>query len=319
MLRTIRIGLVVLLAAVTFLADAETGAGCPAAAEPPTPEMMQAARLNARDHGFLWRISKQGRTSYLYGTMHVGKLDWAFPGPRVMQAIRATDTIALELDMLDADIQNRLATGMREQRSAALPEALSQRLRQQADALCVPYDAIAKLSPEMQIDMLSLLVGRRDGLDASYATDAVLAGIGHGAKKKVVSLETPEYQLGLMQMAEPEQTVSFVEDSLSELESGRSRTMLIRIAKVWADANYADMTRFNEWCECLNTEIEREMMKRLLDDRNPNLADRIDALHGKGRQVFAAVGSLHMFGPLGLPTLMEKRGYRVERVEFKSM
>jgi len=76
------------------------------------------------------------------------------------------------------------------------------------------------------------------------------------------------------------------------------------------------MARFNEWCDCLNTGIEREMMRRLLDGRNPGLADRIDALHRGGRQVFAAVGSLHMFGPLGLPALMEKRGYRVERVGF---
>ena len=74
--------------------------------------------------------------------------------------------------------------------------------------------------------------------------------------------------------------------------------------------------RANEWCDCLDTAIEREMMRRLLDDRNPGLADRIDALHRGGAQVFAAVGSLHLFGPLGLPALMEKRGYRVERVGF---
>jgi uncharacterized protein YbaP (TraB family) len=63
--------------------------------------------------------------------------------------------------------------------------------------------------------------------------------------------------------------------------------------------------------------VERELKKRLLDDRNPNLAERIDALHGSGKQVFAAVGSLHMFGTMGLPALMSKRGYHVELVELK--
>jgi uncharacterized protein YbaP (TraB family) len=77
------------------------------------------------------------------------------------------------------------------------------------------------------------------------------------------------------------------------------------------------MSHFNEWCECLDTEIEREMMKRLLDDRNPNLAEHIDAIHKSGKTVFAAVGSLHMFGSIGLPALMQKRGYRVERVDLK--
>ena len=54
----------------------------------------------------------------------------------------------------------------------------------------------------------------------------------------------------------------------------------------------------------------------MLDERNPLMADKIDALHAGGQSVFTAVGSLHMIGPQGLPTLMAKRGYRVERVAF---
>lgn len=53
----------------------------------------------------------------------------------------------------------------------------------------------------------------------------------------------------------------------------------------------------------------------MLDDRNPQLADHIDQLHRSGKTVFAAVGSLHMTGPTGLPSLMEKRGYQIERVK----
>jgi uncharacterized protein YbaP (TraB family) len=124
-------------------------------------------------------------------------------------------------------------------------------------------------------------------------------------------------QLGLLQMKSPQETISFVQDGLDEMETGRAHALLIRIARVWANADYAGMSHFNEWCDCLNTEIEREMMTRTLDERNPGLAERIDALHGSGKQVFAAVGSLHMFGPIGLPALMAKRGYRVERVDLK--
>ena len=79
---------------------------------------------------------------------------------------------------------------------------------------------------------------------------------------------------------------------------------------------HSEMARFDEWCECLNTETEREVMKRALDGRNPALAEHIDALHRSGKQVFAAVGSLHMFGASGLPALMAKRGYQVERVNL---
>lgn len=264
----------------------------------------------------MWRISKDGRTSFLYGTIHVAKFEWMFPGPSVMQALNAADAVALELDVMDADIQNRVARGMATSLNTALPAGLVKRVRRQADSLCVPYDSIAGLSPELQITTLTVMAARGAGLDPAYAIDGVLAGIGHGANKKMVSLETPEAQLRMLQMKDEQETISFVQDSLDELEAGRTGTFLKRIAEVWADADYAEMERFNEWCDCLNTAIEREMMRRLLDDRNPGLADRIDALHRGGAQVFAAVGSLHMFGPLGLPALMEKRGYRVERVDF---
>lgn len=316
MLNTIRIGFFVLLVAAAIPVHTAEAA-CPPATEKPTPEMVQAAVRNARDHGFLWRINKDGRTSFLYGTIHVAKLDWMFPGPRVTEAIRATDTMALELDMLDPDIQGRMNTGIAALHSTALPEPLMKRIRQQAESVCVSYDSLAKVPPELQITMFAIMVGRWEGLDVSYAIDVVLAEIGHSAKKNMVSLETPEFQLQMMLMKTPEETTAYVQDSLDELETGRSRLLLKRLAKAWSNADYAEMEHFKEWCECLDTVTEREVLKRMIDERSAPLADQIDSLHGSGKRVFAAVGSLHMFGPTGLPALMAQRGYQVERVELK--
>lgn len=314
--RTIRIGLFVLLAVVA-IPGFPAGAVCPPTPVKPTPEMMQAAMRNAGDHGFLWRITKGGRTSFLYGTMHVAKPEWMFPGPNVMQALRGTDTMALELDMLDPDIQGRMNKGMAALHGVALPEPLIKRMRQQADALCVPYETLAKAPPELQVAVLGMMVARWEGLDASFAIDEVLAGIGHGTKKSMVSLETPELQLKTLLMKTPQETAEYVRDSLDEMESNRSRAQLRRLSQAWANADYGVMERFPEWCECLDTATERGVMKRMLDDRNPAMADHIDALHQSGKRVFAAVGSMHMFGAAGLPALMAKRGYKVERVDLK--
>ena len=64
----------------------------------------------------------------------------------------------------------------------------------------------------------------------------------------------------------------------------------------------------------MKTRSDRAAMTRLLDDRNPALADAIDALHASGKRLFAAVGSLHMVGPGGLPARLAQRGYRVEHI-----
>ena len=319
MMNKFRISLFVLLFILTNAAIAAGKISCPPVTVQPSPEMVQDGMRNARDHGFLWRIVKGGHTSYLYGTIHVAKFEWMFPGPDVMQALRATDTMALELDMLDPDIQGRMIHGMQAMHSLAIPASLQQRMRRQAEALCIPYDNIARLTPEFQITTLTIMVGRWEGLDAAYAIDGVLAGIGHKAKKNMVSLETPEAQIQMLQMQSPQETAAFVDDGLDDLESGRARTTFRRIARVWAESDYEELAHYDEWCDCLNSEVERKEMKRLLDERNPNLAERIDALHASGKRVFAAVGSLHMFGPMGLPVLLAQRGYRVERVDLKSM
>jgi hypothetical protein len=78
MLKIIRFALLLLLLAAALPACAAEAA-CPPELTKPTPEMIQSGMRNAHDHGLLWRISKDGHTSYLYGTIHVAKCEWMFP------------------------------------------------------------------------------------------------------------------------------------------------------------------------------------------------------------------------------------------------
>ena len=289
---------------------------------PPGPELsteaVQAGLKNARDHGFLWRISKDGRTSWLYGTLHVAKAEWVYPGPTLIQALKETDTVALEMDMLDPAIQARMAKLMTTGKTVALPAATVARIRRQAASACVPYEAIEKLSPELQVVVLAVMAARRDGLETAYAIDGMLAGFGHRANRRMVSLESPEFQMKTLNLGGGKETRALVDASLDELESGKAMASLGRLVQAWVESDYAAMETYPAWCECMGTAVERKLMKRVLDERNPGLADRIDRLHGEGRQVFAAVGSLHMFGAAGLPALMQKRGYQVERITLGS-
>jgi uncharacterized protein YbaP (TraB family) len=305
-----------LLPAATALGAEAAVADCPPVAQPLTGESVTAGLRKAKDHGFLWRISKDGRSSYLYGTIHAARADWMFPGPLTLDALRNSETLALELDVLDPDVQRRLAASLGGQRKEPLPPALTRRIERQLKAQCVDAEAFAKLSPELQITSLSVMAARRDGLDPAHAIDIVLALLARQFGKPIVSLETPEVQMQALQMPSQAETIEFVSSSLDDLESGRARPMLNRIARIWTQGNYAELSRFETWCSCVDTAAERAAMKRLLDDRNPSLAASIDKLHAGGQRVFAAVGSLHMIGPTGLPALLRQRGYRVEQGDF---
>ena len=308
-----------LLLTLTLLcgnAVAQASVDCPPIAQPPSDEQLRAGLRDARDRGFLWRLRKGDHSSYLYGTVHVAQAHWAYPGPKLRQALNASDTIALELDVLDPDIQQRMTRAMRASADGpALPDALQQRVQRRADAECVPAEVLAALAPEMQVATLMSLVGRRDGFDPAWGIDVVLAGWARGAHKTVVSLETPEQQMHALQMGSADETNEFVASALDAMDSGRAAPTLRRIAQAWADADLDALAQYESWCDCMNTAADRAAMQRLLDDRNPALADAIDALHAGGKRVFAAVGSLHMAGRLGLPALLAQRGYRVERIE----
>jgi uncharacterized protein len=306
-----------LLCGATFAQPAPAPVDCPPTAQMPTPAQLQDGARRARDHGFLWRIEKAGRSSWLYGTLHVAKFDWMFPGPHTRAALQASDTVALELDVLDPEIARRMAAGTAALPEApALPEAMQQRIARVARAECVALANLAALAPEMQITVLTTLLGRRDGLDPSFGIDFTLAGWGRAAGLAVVSLETPEAQTALLRATDAAEAEAFTDRALGEMESGRALPTLLRVANVWAEGDLPALQAYESWCQCVTTDADRADMKRLLDDRNPGLADGIDALHERGQRVFAGVGSLHMIGPTGLPALMAQRGYRVERVAW---
>lgn len=322
MKRPSRVAWAALFAALLCGAARAQPAACPPPAPPATPEQIQAAARDARDHGFLWRIDKGGRSSWLYGTVHVGRLGWVAPGPRVDAALRASDTIALEIDNLDPEMQRRTLQGMTAIPAgtpfptvAALPYALRERLQRAAAAECMAPELLEILPPYLATAWLTSLTVRRDGLDSAYGIDNVLAARGHGEKLAVVSLETPELQLKAMQVpGSAAETISAVASALDDIEGDRARPLLLRVAQLWADGDWRSFSTYESWCDCLKTAADRADMKRMLDDRNPGLAASIDALHLSGKRVFAAVGSLHMIGPRGLPALLARRGYRVEPI-----
>ena len=298
-------------------ASAPADAACPPPPTPITSDEGKAGMRAAVDHGLLWKATKDGRSVYLYGTIHVAKRDWMFPGPQAMHAIMTSDAIALELDPLDADVVAHLQKAfLRRPDTPALPDALQRRLDAAMAVACLAPAALAVLRPEMQAVSIEVLAGRRFGLYPEYGVDEFLAGLGHGMKKPVRSLETPESQAALLVSDDPVETVRNVGDVLDEIENPRSARLLQRLAVDWERGDLADIEAYGTWCECMDTPERRADFAKLVDDRNPLMADKVAQWHAEGKSLFVAVGTLHMIGRIGLPELLKARGFQVERVAY---
>jgi uncharacterized protein len=304
-----------LLALAALVVQAQPAASCPPQATAPTAQQVQAAQAQAKDRGFLWRVSKDGRTHHLFGTIHVGKLEWAFPGAKLRAALADAQTVAFELDPLDPAVQSSLRTAGAG--SAKLPAAIDEQLRREIQRACIPAQALAGLHPMMQAMTAMMVDAARDGLQVAYGQEFALAGAAKARNLRTVSLETPERQLAAIIPNDPVQAERFLASTLEQMQSGLGRQVLLRMAAAWERGDLQEIEQYEQWCDCVKTADDRAMLKALNDERNPAMAERIDALHREGQRLLVAVGALHMTGPKALPALLQARGFRVERVDFR--
>ena len=202
--------------------------------------------------GLLWRLSKDGRDSWLFGTIHVGKLAWSAPGPALRQALARSDVLALEIDPTDPQLAARLQQATRD--APAADAALRQRLQAQAGAACLPPDALQGLHPMLQLMTLTLLQARRDGLDAAFAQELMLAAAARAAGLRIVALESVAQQIGALLPQDPAQMQRLLEQSLDQLERGRASPLLRRLAEAWAAGDLDTLERYAQWCECADTD-----------------------------------------------------------------
>ena len=299
---------------------AATERSCPPQAQIPDPAAVEKLIRTARDRGVLWRLEKDGNTSWLYGTIHIAQREWLVPGPTVLQALKASDTLALELNLLDPQVQGEIASAM--QRSAAdkagkpsLPQPLQDRLAKIRRSECVD-ELIGSMRPEAQVVTLATLMARREGLDPTYGIDIWLAGTAVAMRKPIIGLESVKTQLKILVADDRAKMLETVERGLDQLERADAPALLTRLASAWADGRMALLESYPQWCECLSTPAERRTYDEMVNGRNPGIARAIVKEIQAGKSLFAAVGALHMVGSQGLPALLKRQGFKVTRVEF---
>ncbi len=311
----------VLLAGCAQAAPASLPATTPATAPTPThaacPPALPTQSDSAaapRDRGVLWRATRDGRTVYLFGTLHVGKPNWRRLGPLTRAALRASDVLALEVDPSDPALIKAMADSRPPQ---PLPDELQARLTRAFERACLSTDALSTLHPVLQATTLTVMEARWLGMDSSYAMEQVLAAQVRALGRRVVALESVATQIQALVPDDEAEARVLLDQSLLQLEDRSARRVLERLATVWDQGDLAGLADFENWCECVATESDRASMRKLNDDRNAPLADGIENQHRLGKRVFAAVGALHMTGPQGLPLLLAQRGFKVERVAFR--
>lgn len=273
---------------------------------------MQQAQQQAADRGFLWRISRDGRDSYLYGTIHAGRPEWFALGPKAEASLFRTGALALEIDVSDPAVLAALREAMQGP-SRALPAELMRSLRTAWAAECLPADTLDRGAAELHVLQLAVAQAQRQGLFPLYGAESVLLMRSLRAERPVVGLESVQTQLSALMARNDDEAAAMVRETLAELQRPLAARGLERLARAWDRGDLKELEAYPDWCDCLNSPTERAAYARLVDGRNPGMAEAIGRLHARV-SVFAAVGALHLVGAQGLPALLEAKGFKVVRV-----
>jgi uncharacterized protein YbaP (TraB family) len=279
-----------------------------------------AEQGRAPNRGALFKVQKDGRALYLFGTIHVGAKDFYPLEPRVAGVLKKAPVLALEIDPLGDPQKLALAVrkyGMAGAGDGAAPP-MAPEWRTRLDRLLKQYNiepsTVAAMKPWLLASLLTVSEFASQGYDAELAVDAHLAKQAHGSGQKVVELETPEGQMGLFGNLPAAEQLLFLQETIAGIEDKEQARQAREIADAWRNADVKALDALAAQAEQDDTFSGRFVRKVLLDGRNPALADSMAKLMARENNTLAAIGILHLIGKGSVPELLRQRGMTVERI-----
>jgi len=304
--------------ALALLLSAVAALLAPAQAEnnPPTSSALPDAPA-AHGRGALYRVQHDGHTAWLFGTVHVGRPDFAPLGSTVERALAQAGRLVLELDIRDnAPLQQAMSRhGLYPQHDDieqhVSADTLAQ-LQHTLDDFDIPFAQVRRMKPWLIANLLLGLDLDRHGYRRRDAAEYLLLAAAPG--KPVQELESVDYQMSLFDGMDEALQEDYLRETLAELGNGQALQKTRALLDAWAAGDSTTLDA--HWQELLaeNTRTAEFTQRVLLGQRNPAMADKVEALLRTEDSSFVGVGMLHLLGEGGLPALLRQRGYRVERV-----
>lgn len=279
--------------------------------------LLACSALARADKLFLWEVEGAHNRVYLLGTVHFARSD-AYPLPDAMErAFRRARVLAVELDPTDLAVQQQIV-----QRGLyAADDSLRRHLP--ADTYRATQEAAARIGlqaafvdrakPWLMGSALIAVAAMRAGYQPDMGIDSVLVARAKAEGKQVVELESADLQLRLFESMTPAEQVLFVKQALETVGDGEAAGMFDTLFDLWRRGDTDGMAAITR----LGLEDEplaRDFIRRLLTDRNVDMAAKVERLLAGGDDAVVAVGAAHLAGPGSLVELLARRGYAVRQV-----
>lgn len=279
-------------------------------AVPATAEV-QLAKIAARPA--LWTVHSKTATVYLFGSIHLLPANLVWHTPEIDRAMESASTFMFEAP-LDAAGKQQVADFVREHgslpqgttlRSLLPPKTLTDYERALASADLVPEQLDGE-RPWLAAIVLDVAYLQHMHYVVADGVDQQVFAYATAHSKQVRTFETPAQQLSLFMPKDKSLEIQEFGADLKEFQSEEST--IGAMVDAWGAGDAKSVGRL------MNKSLDSEpgARKILIDNRNHNWIKILDEVLAKPGVTFVTVGTGHLVGPGGVPTLLRKQGYSVD-------
>ena len=261
----------------------------------------------------LWSVSGRDNTVYLYGSVHIlPEGGFAIDG-KLAEAWKNAEKVCMEIDpgaIDEAEMQRITIARVVDPQGRDLFTLLgldAEKAKSSAVAAGMSLEPLAQFEPWFAGMMLSILALQQHGYDIEHGVEKIIETSAVTDRKPICAFETADEQLALFDTMPLELQREFLLQSIDEV--GEIDSDMRRLLGAWrAGDEKALAALFDE-----DFEDYPELVDRLVYDRNARWAEQLSGMLEGSDDVLVVVGAGHLVGEKGLPALLKKRGFKVER------
>ncbi|HLO44354.1 MAG TPA: TraB/GumN family protein [Leadbetterella sp.] len=263
----------------------------------------------AQEKGLLFEISDNNlqKPSYIFGTMHLlCKGDFEM-SQEMISKINSSEILAMEMDMDDPTMGFKMLGKMKMKGDTSLsdlmPPTRYDSLRTYLkDSLNLPPMMFQKTKPFL---IYSLILTKLLPCETLMLENEIMK-IGKG--KKVVGLETLDFQMGLMDKMSYQLQADYLLETLADKQ--KSIREFQEMAEAYKKRDLEILLKSINVEKGMMADFENEMLFK----RNLAWIPEIKKLVSE-KTTFIAVGAGHLGGPKGVLQLLKNEGFTIKTIE----
>ena len=263
----------------------------------------------------LWEATSPQGTLYIQGSAHVLKAENYPLAPAIEQAYSNSTALILEVDMSEmmSPKTQQLIMGMAmlqqpDTLKTVLDPLTYERLEEAAQQAALPLAAIESFKPWFATMTLTLVKMKKMGLDESLGLDKHFYEKATADNKKVIGLESVDFQIALLDSLSDENPDDFVNRSLTELK--QLEDDLTKLLTAWETGDFQTLESL------INKSFKDypEQYEKFITARNKAWVKKLRGMVNRNDTYMVVVGAGHLPGEEGVINLLKQKGFTVEQL-----